>query len=76
VSERVLEGKCALITGSTQGVGLAAARRFAAAGCHVVLNGFANAEAISATRSAIEVEHNANRPDSGRHCARHSETGR
>ncbi|HEY7388448.1 MAG TPA: SDR family NAD(P)-dependent oxidoreductase [Bryobacteraceae bacterium] len=58
MSERLLDGKCALITGSTQGLGLAAARRFAAAGCHVVLNGFANAEVISAIRSAIEVEHN------------------
>jgi 3-hydroxybutyrate dehydrogenase len=57
VSARTLEGKCALITGSTQGLGLAAARRFAAAGCHVVLNGFANAEAILAIRSAIEAEH-------------------
>jgi 3-hydroxybutyrate dehydrogenase len=53
-----LEGKCVLITGSTQGLGLAAARRFAAAGCHIVLNGFANAETISAIRSALETEHN------------------
>jgi len=56
-SERILEGKCALITGSTQGLGLAAARRFAAAGCHVVLSGFADAGTISAIRSGIEREH-------------------
>ena len=35
----VLQGKCALITGSTQGLGLAAAKRFAAAGCNVVIHG-------------------------------------
>jgi 3-hydroxybutyrate dehydrogenase len=57
VSARTLERKCALITGSTQGLGLAAARRFAAAGCHVVLNGFADADAIYAIRSAIEHEY-------------------
>jgi 3-hydroxybutyrate dehydrogenase len=49
-----LAGKCALITGSTQGVGLAAARRFAAAGCHIVLNGFASPEALAAVRRALE----------------------
>jgi 3-hydroxybutyrate dehydrogenase len=39
---RTLEGRCALITGSTQGLGLAAAHHFAAAGCHVVLSGLAS----------------------------------
>ena len=34
-----LEGKTALITGSTQGLGLAAAKQFAAAGCNVVIHG-------------------------------------
>jgi 3-hydroxybutyrate dehydrogenase len=34
-----LTGKCALITGSVQGLGLVAAQRLAAAGCHIVLNG-------------------------------------
>jgi 3-hydroxybutyrate dehydrogenase len=57
VSARTLEGKCALITGSTQGLGLAAARRFAASGCHIVLSGFADADTIAAIRSAIEREH-------------------
>lgn len=52
-----LEGKCALITGSTQGLGLAAARRFAAAGCHIVLNGFGRPEAIAAVRAEIEQQH-------------------
>jgi 3-hydroxybutyrate dehydrogenase len=49
-----LRGKCALITGSVQGLGLAAARRFAAAGCHVILNGFAATDAIAAIRTDLE----------------------
>src|ERR1700682_778895 len=49
-----LEGKCALISGSTQGLGLAAARRFAQAGCHIVLKGFAEPAEIAALRAEIE----------------------
>jgi 3-hydroxybutyrate dehydrogenase len=54
MTPRPLDGKCALITGSTQGLGLAAARSFAEAGCHVVLNGFAEAGQISAIQADIE----------------------
>lgn len=53
----MLQGKCALITGSTQGLGLATAKRFAAAGCNVVFNGFGNAREIDELRAAIEKEH-------------------
>ena len=35
-----LKGKTALITGSTQGLGLATAKQFAAAGCRIIDNGF------------------------------------
>jgi 3-hydroxybutyrate dehydrogenase len=52
-----LSGKCALITGSTQGLGLAAAERFAAAGCQIVLNGFAAAKEIAAMCDEIEQTH-------------------
>ena len=43
-----LRGKTALITGSTQGLGLAAAKQFAAAGCTIVDNGFANGRFLGA----------------------------
>jgi 3-hydroxybutyrate dehydrogenase len=54
----MLRGKCALITGSTQGLGLATAKRFAAAGCNVVLNGLGDASAIETIRACIEKQHN------------------
>jgi len=53
----MLQGKCALITGSTQGLGLAAAKRFAGVGCNIVINGFGDPGAIDAARAAIEKEH-------------------
>jgi 3-hydroxybutyrate dehydrogenase len=53
----MLQGKCALITGSTQGLGLAAAKRFAAAGCNIVINGLGDRDIIDAARAAIEKEH-------------------
>jgi len=52
-----LAGKCAIVTGSTQGLGLAIARKLAAAGCHVVLHGLADAAAGAELRGALEREH-------------------
>jgi 3-hydroxybutyrate dehydrogenase len=49
-----LQGKCALITGSLQGLGLAAAERFAEAGCHIVLSGLAPAAEIARVRARVE----------------------
>lgn len=35
-----LKGKCAVVTGSTSGIGLGIAKAFAQEGCNIVLNGF------------------------------------
>ncbi len=48
-----VENKVALVTGSTSGIGLAIARRFALAGAEVVMNGFGNPAEIEQTREAI-----------------------
>lgn len=49
-----LNGKTALITGSTSGIGLAYAKALAGAGANVVINGFGDAAAIEAERVALE----------------------
>jgi 3-hydroxybutyrate dehydrogenase len=53
----MLEGKCALITGSVGGLGFAAAKQFAAAGSDVVLSGFASPEKIAEARAEIEKQY-------------------
>jgi 3-hydroxybutyrate dehydrogenase len=52
-----LNNKCALITGSVGGLGRAAAERFAAAGCNIVLSGLAEPAQIAQARSGIEQAH-------------------
>jgi 3-hydroxybutyrate dehydrogenase len=48
-----LQGKTALVTGSTSGIGLAVARALAGAGANVMLNGFGDAAAIEALRGEL-----------------------
>ena len=50
----LLKGKCALVTGSTSGIGLAVARAFAAEGASLMINGFGDAEEIEAVRAELE----------------------
>ena len=53
----MLEGKLALVTGSTSGIGLGIARALAAQGCGIVLNGFGEPDAIEALRAGLAAEH-------------------
>jgi 3-hydroxybutyrate dehydrogenase len=51
--ERILEGRTALITGSTSGIGLGIARLLAQSGAKVMLNGFGKPEEIAAARAEV-----------------------
>ncbi len=51
-----LQGKVALVTGSTSGIGLGIARALAAAGADVMLNGFGEAAKITALRDKLARE--------------------
>ena len=50
----MLQGKCALITGSVGGIGFATAKALARQGCNIMLNGFADAGTVAARSSEIE----------------------
>ncbi len=52
----MLQGRSAVVTGSTSGIGLAIARGLAGAGCNVMLNGFGDREAVERLRAGIAEE--------------------
>ncbi len=52
-----LNGKYALITGSTSGIGYGVAQRLAEKGANIVLNGFGDAGEIEALRSGLEKDY-------------------
>jgi hypothetical protein len=53
----MLKGKIALVTGSTRGIGAATATALATQGCHVMLNGFGEADEIERQRAALADQH-------------------
>ncbi len=65
MSDRFLEGRTALVTGSTSGIGLAIARALASAGARVAISGLGDAEQIDA---ALQSVRDAGAPDA-RHVA-------
>jgi 3-hydroxybutyrate dehydrogenase len=52
----MLNGKVALVTGSTSGIGLGIARALAGQGADIVMNGFGDAGQIEALRKGLESE--------------------
>ena len=50
----MLKGKCAVVTGSTSGIGLGIAEGFAAEGINLVINGFGDAAEIEGIRAGLE----------------------
>ena len=56
MSDRMLSGKTALVTGSTSGIGLGIAKALAAQGANIVMNGFGDTEGPQAEIKALGVK--------------------
>jgi len=57
---QTLKGRCAVVTGSTSGIGLAIARALAGEGASVMLNGFGDPAEIERLRSSLSSETGSN----------------
>ena len=53
----MLQGRAALVTGSTSGIGLAIAEALAAEGARIMMNGFGDADEIEEARAAMARRH-------------------
>jgi 3-hydroxybutyrate dehydrogenase len=56
----MLDGRSAIVTGSTSGIGLGIARALAAEGASVFLNGFGDARQIEALRARLVADYHLN----------------
>ncbi len=56
MTDRTLQGKLALVTGSTSGIGLGMATALAGRGCNLVINGFGDAAQIESLVSSIAAD--------------------